>query len=37
VEKTLSDRGVAVEDASLELMDEIWDQVKAVEKASAAD
>jgi nucleoside triphosphate diphosphatase len=37
VEKTLSDRGVAVEDASLELMDEIWDQVKAVEKASPAD
>lgn len=37
VEKTLSDRGVAVEDASLELMDEIWDQVKAAEKASAAD
>ncbi len=37
VEKILSDRGVAVEDASLELMDEIWDQVKAVEKASPAD
>ena len=35
VEKTLVDRGLAVEEASLELMDEIWDQVKAAEKLGA--
>jgi len=33
VEKALQAQGVAVEEASLELMDDIWDKVKAAEKS----